>query len=29
MKALVYTTFAELRYQLLDQGFSPGLPLPD
>lgn len=29
MKALVYTTFAELRYELLDQGFSPGLPLPN
>lgn len=29
MKALVYTTFAQLRYELLDQSFSPGLPLPD
>lgn len=29
MKALVYTTLAELRYELLDQGFSPGLPLPE
>lgn len=29
MKALVYTNLAELRYELLDQRFSPGLPLPD
>ena len=29
MKALVYTTLAQLRYDLLDQGFSPGLPLPE
>ncbi len=29
IKALVYTTFAQLRYELLDQGFSPDLPLPD
>jgi putative hydrolase of the HAD superfamily len=28
MKALVYTNLTELRYDLLDQGFSPGLPLP-
>ena len=29
MQALVYTTMAELRYDLLDRGFSPGLPLPE
>jgi putative hydrolase of the HAD superfamily len=29
MEALVYTTFAELRYELLDRGFGPALPLPD
>lgn len=29
MAALVYTTLTQLRYDLLDQGFSPGLPLPE
>lgn len=29
MQALVYTTMAKLRYDLLEQGFSPGLPLPE
>lgn len=29
MKALVYTGMTRLRYDLLDQGFSPGLPLPE
>ena len=29
MKAMVYTTLAQLRYELLDRGFSPGLPLPE
>ncbi|HEV2323525.1 MAG TPA: HAD family phosphatase [Terracidiphilus sp.] len=29
MQALVYTTLAKLRYDLLDQGLSPGLPLPE
>ena len=29
MQALVYTTMAALRYDLLDRGFSPGLPLPE
>lgn len=28
MKALVYTTFPALRYDLLADGFSPDLPLP-
>jgi putative hydrolase of the HAD superfamily len=28
MKALVYTGLTELRYELLNQGFSPELPLP-
>lgn len=29
MQALVYTTMTALRYDLLDRGFSPGLPLPE
>jgi len=29
MQALVYTTMAALRYDLLDRGYSPGLPLPE
>ena len=29
MQALVYTTMAALRHDLLDCGFSPGLPLPE
>lgn len=29
MKALVYTGLTKLRYDLLDQGFSPELPLPE
>src|SRR6185437_6348275 len=29
MQALVYTTMAALRYDRLDCGFSPGLPLPE
>lgn len=29
MKALVYTGMTEMRYELLAQGFSPGLPLPE
>ena len=29
MKAMVYTSFTALRYDLLDQGFSPELPLPE
>ncbi len=29
MQALVYTTMAALRHDLLDRGFSPGLPLPE
>lgn len=29
MKALVYTGMAMLRFDLLDQGFSPDLPLPE
>lgn len=29
MQALAYTTMTALRYDLLDRGFSPGLPLPE
>lgn len=29
MKALVYTGLTKLRFDLLDQGFSPELPLPE
>lgn len=29
MQALVYTGIAKLRFDLLDQGFSPDLPLPE
>lgn len=29
MEALVYTGMTELRYDLLAQGYSPGLPLPE
>lgn len=29
IKALVYTGMTKLRYDLLDQGFSPDLPMPE